>query len=145
MRNPFIAGSWVRAQNFFGRGSILREILEGERDSLWVVGARRLGKTSLLKELEYRVLQSAHTPFVPLYWDLQGSGDARGLAEGFLGSVEDSEGFRRATDIDIEDLEGLSVAEMLTTLVRRTVRSGWRLLLLVDEGEEFLAVARADS
>jgi len=145
MRNPFIAGSWVRADNFFGRSEILREILEGERDSLWVVGARRLGKTSLLKELEYRVLQSAHTPFVPLYWDLQGSADARGLADGLLGSVEDSEAFRRATDIAVEDLEGLSVADMLTTLVRKTVRSGWRLLLLVDEAEEFLAVARVEA
>jgi hypothetical protein len=144
MRNPFIAGSWVRADNFFGRSDILREILEGERDSLWVVGARRLGKTSLLKELEHRVQQSPQTPFVPLYWDLQGSGDSRGLADGLLGSVEDSEAFRRATDISVEDLEGLSVSDMLTTLVRRTVRSGWRLLLLVDEAEEFLTVARVD-
>jgi hypothetical protein len=59
--------------------------------------------------------------------------------------VEDSESFRRATDIDVEDLEGLAVADMLTTLVRRTVRSGWRLLLLVDEAEELLAVARTDT
>ena len=145
MRNPFIAGSWVRGDNFFGRVDILRDILEGESDSIWVAGARRLGKTSLLKQLEYRVQQSAQTPFVPLYWDLQGSADARGLADGLLGSVEDSESFRRATDIDIEDLEGLAVADMLTTLVRRTVRSGWRLLLLVDEAEEFLAVARTDT
>jgi len=145
VRNPFIAGSWVRADNFFGRGTLLREILDGERDSLWVVGARRLGKTSLLKELEYQVQQSAQTPFVPLYWDLQGSGDIRGLADGLLGSVEDSEGFRRATDIAVEDLEGLAAADMLTTLVRRTVKSGWRLLLLVDEAEEFLTVARADA
>ena len=145
MRNPFIAGSWVRADNFFGRSDVLREVLEGERDSLWALGARRLGKTSLLKELEYRVQQNPQTPFVALYWDLQGSGDARGLADGLLGSVEDSEAFRRATDISAEDLEGLSVGDMLTTLVRRTVRSGWRLLLLVDEGEEFLTVARADA
>jgi predicted transcriptional regulator len=145
MRNPFIAGSWVRGDNFFGRASILRDVLESERDSLWVIGARRLGKTSLLKELEYRVLQNPQTPFVPLYWDLQGSADARGLADGLLGSVEDSEAFRRATDIGIEDLEGHSVADMLTTLVRRTVRSGWRLLLLIDEAEEFLTVARADA
>jgi len=145
VRNPFIAGSWVRADNFFGRGAMLREILDGERDSLWVVGARRLGKTSLLKELEYQVQQSAQTPFVPLYWDLQGSGDVRGLADGLLGSVEDSEAFRRATDIAVEDLEGLAAADMLTTLVRRTVKSGWRLLLLVDEAEEFLTVARADA
>lgn len=145
MRNPFIAGSWVRGDNFFGRGDILREILEGARDSLWVVGARRLGKTSLLKELERRVQASAQTPYVPLYWDLQGSADARGLADNLLGSVEDSEAFRRATDIGVEDLEGLQVPDMLTTLVRRTVRSGWRLLLLVDEAEEFLAVARVDA
>jgi AAA domain len=145
MRNPFIAGSWVRADNFFGRAEILREILEGERDSLWVVGARRLGKTSLLKELEYRVQQSSQTPFVPLYWDLQGSADVRGLADGLLGSVEDSEAFRRATDISVEDLEGLSASDMLTTLLRKTVRSGWRLLLLVDEAEEFLTVVKNDS
>jgi hypothetical protein len=144
-RNPFIAGSWVRSENFFGRGEILREILEGERDSLWVVGARRLGKTSVLKELEYRVQQSAQTPFVPLYWDLQGSGDGRGLADGLLGSVEDSEAFRRATDVVVEDLEGLLAADMLVTLLRRAVRSGWRLLLLIDEAEEFLTVARSDA
>jgi hypothetical protein len=144
MRNPFIAGSWVRGSNFFGRSDVLRDVLEGERDSMWAVGARRMGKTSLLKELEYRVQQNAHSPFVPLYWDLQGSADTRGLADGLLGSVEDSESFRRATDISPDDMEGMPVAEMLTTLVRRTVRSGWRLLLLVDEGEELLTIARND-
>ena len=99
MRNPFIAGSWVRGDNFFGREGLLREILEGQRHSVWVAGARRLGKTSLLKELEHRALSSGESPFTPLYWDLQGSGDARGLAEGLLSSVEDSEPFRRATAI----------------------------------------------
>jgi len=145
LRNPFIAGSWVRATNFFGRADVLRDILEGGRDSLWVVGARRLGKTSLLKELEYRVQESRETPFAALYWDLQGSADARGLADTLLGSVEDSEAFRRASDVSVESLEGLPVAEMLTTLIRRTVRSGWRLLLLVDEAEELLTVSRSDA
>ena len=88
--------------------------------------------------------RSRETPFVALYWDLQGSGDARGLAETLLSSVEDSEAFCRATDVGVEDLESLPVAEMLATLVRRTVRSGWRLLLLVDEAEELLVVGRTD-
>ncbi|HYN04049.1 MAG TPA: AAA family ATPase [Vicinamibacteria bacterium] len=143
-RNPFIAGSWVRGDDFLGRAATIREALEGERHSIWVLGARRLGKTSLLKELEHRVLRSRETPFVALYWDLQGSGDARGLAETLLSSVEDSEAFCRATDLGVEDLESLPVAEMLATLVRRTVRSGWRLLLLVDEAEELLVVGRTD-
>jgi hypothetical protein len=143
VRNPFIAGSWVRGDNFFGRAAILRDTLEGGRHALWIVGPRRLGKTSLLKELEYRTQRSPQSPFAPLYWDLQGSADARGLADGFLGSVEDSETFRRATDVAVEDLEGLSIAEMLTTTVRKTVRAGWRLLLLLDEAEELLALARS--
>jgi hypothetical protein len=143
-RNPFIAGSWVRGEDFFGRADLIREALEGDRHSLWVLGGRRLGKTSLLKELEYRVQRSRETPFVALYWDLQGSGDARGLAETLLSSVEDSEAFCRATDVGVEDLESMPVAEMLATLVRRTVRSGWRLLLLVDEAEELLVVGRTD-
>ncbi len=140
-RNPFIAGSWVRGEDFFGRGPLLRQILDGERDCLWVVGARRLGKTSLLKELEYRVLGNPQTPYAPVYWDLQGSGDARGLADSLLESIEDSDAFRRATDVEIDQLEGLAVPDMLTTLARRTVKSGWRLLLLVDEAEELLNVA----
>lgn len=143
LRNPFIAGSWVRGDNFFGRRDVLREVLEGQRHALWVVGPRRLGKTSLLKQLEHATQNSAQSPFVPLYWDLQGSADARGLADSFLGSVEDSETFRRATDVAAEDLEGLSIAEMLTTSVRKTVRAGWRLLLLLDEAEELLTLARS--
>jgi hypothetical protein len=143
-RNPFIAGSWVRGEDFFGRSALIREILEGERPSLWVLGARRLGKTSLLKEVEHRVQKSRETPLVALYWDLQGSGDARGLSDTLLSSIEDSEAFRRAIDVGIEDLESLPVADMLATLVRRTVRSGWRLLLLVDEAEELLVVGRSD-
>jgi hypothetical protein len=143
-RNPFIAGNWVRAENFFGREALLHEILEGQRDSLWVAGARRMGKTSVLKELEYRTQQNPQSAFVPLYWDLEGGLDARGLAEGLLSSVEDSEPLRRAIDLSVEDLEGMSVVDMLSTLVRRTVRNGWRLLLLLDEGEEFLTLARQD-
>ena len=144
MRNPFIAGSWVKGENFFGRQSLLREILEGDREALWVVGARRLGKTSLLKELEYRVHQSSQSPWAPLYWDLEGSADARGLADSLLGSIEDSEAYRRAAGIAVEDVEGLSVTEMLTALVRRTLRSGFKLLILIDEAEELLTVLRQD-
>ena len=142
MRNPFIAGSWVRGDNFFGRTNLLREILDGSRDSLWVIGARRMGKTSLLKEIEARTQASKETPYLALYWDLQGSSDARGLADGLIASIEDNEHFRRAADIDIDAIEDLSVTDMLQAVIRRAVRSGWKTLILMDEGEELLTVAR---
>ncbi|MCL4820403.1 MAG: hypothetical protein KJ067_14760 [Vicinamibacteria bacterium] len=144
MRNPFIAGSFVRAENFFGRDALLREILEGPRNSLWVVGARRLGKTSLLKQLEYVAQESSQSPWVPLYWDIQGAADPRGLADLLIEAVEDSEPFRRATGVVADDLEGAPAHEILAILLRRAVRSGWRLLLLVDEGEELITVAGHD-
>lgn len=145
MRNPFIAGTWVRDKNFFGRERLVREILEGQRESLWVIGARRMGKTSLLKELESRTQTQRDTPFLPLYWDLQGSADARGLADGLLASVEDNEHFRRAADVSVDSIEDLGVAEMLQAIIRRAVRSGWRALLLMDEGEELLTIAKSDT
>ena len=144
MRNPFIAGSWVRGENFFGRAGLLREILDGSRDSLWVIGARRMGKTSLLKEVEARTQASKETPYLALYWDLQGSADARGLADGLIAGIEDNEHFRRAADIDIDAIEDLSVTDMLQAIIRRAVRSGWKTLILLDEGEELLTVARND-
>lgn len=144
MRNPFIAGSWVRGDNFFGRATFLREILDGSRDSLWIIGARRMGKTSLLKEVEARTQASKETPYLALYWDLQGSADARGLADGLIASIEDNEHFRRAADIDIDAIEDLSVTDMLQAVIRRAVRSGWKSLILMDEGEELLTVARND-
>lgn len=144
MRNPFIAGSWVRGDNFFGRANFLREILDGSRDSLWILGARRMGKTSLLKEVEARTQTSKETPYLALYWDLQGSADARGLADGLIASIEDNEHFRRAADIDIDAIEDLSVTDMLQAVIRRAVRSGWKSLILMDEGEELLTVARND-
>jgi hypothetical protein len=49
--NPFVVGGWVRGERFFGRRDLLHEILEGERAFVWVLGTRRIGKTSLLKQL----------------------------------------------------------------------------------------------
>lgn len=142
MRNPFIAGTWVRGENFFGREAMLRDILDGEGQCIWVVGARRLGKTSVLKQLECLALRSPDSAFVPLYWDLQGSDDPRGFAESLLTAVEDDEAFRRATGLSVEDVESLPLLEMLATIVRRTVRSGWKLLLLVDEAEELIKLGQ---
>ena len=46
MKNPFIAGNWVRGDNFFGREELLRDILDGQQSHYWVTGTRRFGKTS---------------------------------------------------------------------------------------------------
>ena len=51
--NPYVVGQWVRGERFYGRRALIDEILNGPRNSLWVLGTRRIGKTSLLKQLEH--------------------------------------------------------------------------------------------
>ena len=50
--NPYVVGQWVRGERFYGRASLIDEILSGPRNSTWVLGTRRIGKTSLLSQLE---------------------------------------------------------------------------------------------
>ena len=49
---PFVVGQWVRGEKFYGRHSLIEEILDGHRNWLWLLGTRRLDKTSLLKLVE---------------------------------------------------------------------------------------------
>ena len=63
---------WVRGSDFCGRTAHISEILDGPRDSLWILGTRRIGKTSLLRHVELLAEEAAEGGYVPLFWDLQG-------------------------------------------------------------------------
>ena len=52
MRVPFIAGRWVRDRNHYGRQRLFTYLLNSDDTAIWVVGSRRIGKTSLLRQLE---------------------------------------------------------------------------------------------
>ncbi|MGB6361252.1 MAG: hypothetical protein WBG64_01150, partial [Thermoanaerobaculia bacterium] len=66
---PYVVGQWVRGNRFYGRAAQLAEILEGPRDSFWLLGTRRVGKTSLLKQLEQLAVESPERGYLPLFWD----------------------------------------------------------------------------
>ncbi len=143
MKNPFIAGNWVRGERFFGRQHLIREILEGQRQYLWVAGTRRLGKTSLLKQLEYLTREGPYANrYVPLFWDIQGSQTAAGLQESLLESVDDAADRFEAIGVDLDALEDEDVFGILRTLKRRAKEANLTLLLLCDEVEELINVEK---
>lgn len=139
-KNPFIAGNWVRGENFFGRDDRVREILDGKYRYVWIAGTRRIGKTSLLKELELRCGDA----YLPLFWNMQGAGDAGGLAELLLESVEDAEDRFAESGVAVAEMESLSLFEMLRYLKKCARQSGKTLLLLCDECEELLNIEAAN-
>ncbi|MFQ5627933.1 MAG: protein kinase [bacterium] len=139
MKNPFIAGNWVRSENFFGRKQLIADILEVEHKSLWICGMRRVGKTSLLKQVEYLTLQPEYCQrFISLFWDMQGGGDLDGFRESLLESIEDAGDRFAAIGTSIEKLEELSLFEIIRALRRDAEKHNLTLLLLCDEAEELL-------
>ena len=135
---PFIVGQWVRGASFYGRQSEIAEILEGPRDRLWLLGTHRIGKTSLLKQLELVTIESPDKGYLPLFWDLQGSETVDELSFTFSESILDAERRLLAAGIDPGELAAADLFESLDRL-RRQVRSrSVRLLLLCDEAEELI-------
>ena len=139
MKNPFIVGSWVRGESFHGRVDPLREVLHGSRRSLWIMGTRRIGKTSFLKQLEYLCQQPEHEDrYIPFFWDLEGGRDLEGFRDSLLESLEAVEDRVEALGMDLDDLESRDVFGILRAVKRAARKAGRRLLLLCDECEELL-------
>lgn len=67
MLSPYVAGRPALGPNFFGRSTVIKRILPG--NSNWtIIGNRRIGKTSLLKEIKERLeLQHENIRTVEIY------------------------------------------------------------------------------
>ena len=141
--NPYVVGQWVRGERFYGREALIDEILNGPRNSLWVLGTRRIGKTSLLKQLEH-LSASDGSEYVPIFWDFQGADDPNELRLTFADALLDAEDRLEAIGIEVSSLEDEDLFASMATL-RRTLRGqGRSLLLLCDEVEELLNLHRQD-
>ncbi len=102
--NPYVVGQWVRGERFYGRRALIDEILNGPRNSLWVLGTRRIGKTSLLKQLEH-LTSPEGSAYVPIFWDLQGADDPDELKLTFADALLDAEDRLEAVGIEVSNLE----------------------------------------
>jgi hypothetical protein len=139
MRNPYVVGRWVSGDRFYGRERLIDELLHGFENCFWVIGNRRIGKTSLLKQLEHLCQDSAS--YVSLYWSIEGCSSMEDLGGALVDAVD---------EIAEEGLDGLlltgqEVTDVLRTLSRETAKSDRRLLLLCDEGEALMNVEEAES
>ena len=140
MRNPYITGAYVAGNNHYGRGHLLDHLLRSEGRAYWVVGTRRIGKTSLLRQLE--LLAAAGDRYVPLFWDLQGCGSLTRMGRYLGDAVRDNpERFEPlgVTDAMLTEEDPMTLLGILRRLVRR---AGRELLLLGDEIEVLIAIAR---
>jgi DNA-binding winged helix-turn-helix (wHTH) protein len=135
---PYVVGQWVRGERFYGRTAEIAEVLDGPRNGVWLLGARAIGKTSLLKQLEHLTAHDPESRYFPVFWDLQGSVEAAALPGDFLAALADAEDRLTALGLRLEDLAADDFFVTLGRLRRALRAAGRTLLLLWDEVEELI-------
>ena len=137
----FIVNRWVRGEDFLGRDDMLASIQTGDKRTVWVLGNRRVGKTSLLRQISWLCHEGAWGDTLALYWDLQGAATADGLKDSFLECLEDDEAIAEELGLDIDALEDLAFLDVMNKFRRKVKgQKGRRFLLLIDECEELVDV-----
>ena len=142
MSIPYVVGQWVRGHRFYDRRALLREALEGSRDRLWIVGMRRVGKTSLLRQIELLAGETPGGSVVPVVWDLQGSDEPDELDLGLHDALLDAES--RLTEAGVAPLPPGPAAETIAGLAGALRERGRELLLLCDETEDLFGLLRRE-
>jgi tRNA A-37 threonylcarbamoyl transferase component Bud32 len=137
---PYVVGQWVRGDKFYGRRELLDEILRGNRNCLWLLGTRRIGKTSILKELESQTSAAPELGFFSLFWDFQGAEKPEDLNDGFAESLLDASDRLEQIGIPLERVEGSDLFESMGHLRRELRSKNLGLLLLGDEVEELVHI-----
>jgi hypothetical protein len=127
----------------YDRQSLIEHLLNSHDTAIWVVGTRRMGKTSLLRQIEH-VTAQAESPFVPLFWDLQGNGTADELTEELCWAIENAVERFEGCDLDVEQLRQSDAALLLRRLSRALQQQQRTLLLLVDEAEVLVEIGQSN-
>lgn len=144
MRNPYIVGRWLYGNDHYGRQRVLDYLIHAQDPATWVVGTRRMGKTSLLRQLEW-LTDRPESPLVPLFWDLQGCETPEDLDSELFISIEDQAQRFKPLGIDLPSLEHLDTIRILRALQRTLRLHDKRLFLLVDETEALINVGASDN
>jgi serine/threonine-protein kinase len=141
---PYVVGNWVRGEKFYGRDTLIEEILHGPRNCLWVLGTRRIGKTSLLKQIEHLTLATPDLGYFPIFWNFQGASDPEDLHEEFIEALRDHEERLELLGIELSDVEDNNLSRTMGRLRRKLAPKGFKLLLLCDEVEELITLKQKD-
>jgi hypothetical protein len=109
-----------------------------------VLGTRRVGKTSFLRQLERITERESSFGIFPLFWDLQGCIDPEELHLSLEDALLDIEHRVEDAGFNLAELEADDVFGVLTKLRQALMKKNLELLLLCDEAEELISLHAAE-
>lgn len=133
--NPFIVGDWIKDdKDFIGRESLIRYFLSLQKQFSWLVGSRRMGKTSLLRFLQRRFRDDQQV--LPVFWDVSGINTSHDVLERLQDALESSRADLDARHLGFNiDTAQVDVYALLRALARSCAEHQVLLVLLIDEAE----------
>lgn len=140
LRNPYICGGWVTGPHFYGRQKLVQEIVSGQFEALYIMGGRRSGKTSLLRRVE-EVCFGEERPC--LFLDLQTTGRRMDGLFQVLRAELRNKAWQGDHLFSPDLLAAPDLFTLTDELIGRVEVQGVELLLLVDEAEVLLEMARS--
>lgn len=148
--NPYVVGWPIRdPQGFFGRKKLLQDILNGiSNNSFIIYGERRIGKTSLLFQVENRLKllygSDDEFLFLPIYYSLQGVTEKHFF--GFLArqvQIATQEPVQKPPE---DDFDHIDFQAYLNTVIRKINQQNpgrpLRMVFLLDEMDVFLSYSQ---
>jgi hypothetical protein len=142
VRNPYIVGAYVTARDHYGREEVLETLLEGGARAHWIVGNRRTGKTSLLRQLDLMAVRRGR--LVPLYWDMQGCASYGELGSALAEALADHVDRFAPLGLPPTLADEKDALTLLTHLRRLVARNHGELLLLCDETEALIEICERE-
>ncbi len=139
---PYVVDQSVRGKRFYGRTAQLKQLLEGPRNWIWLLGIRRAGKTSLLGQLRYLTMTSPERGYLPIIWDFQGCEGLEDLRAALGAAMLDADDRLRELDIDLGEIETEDLWVTLGRLRRKLRFHDLRLLLLCDNADDLITLNR---
>jgi|GEM_PF-2955628 len=143
--NPFIVGDWIRNDaDFIGRQALLHRYASLDRPGRWLIGARRMGKTSFLRALQRRLRMSPHV--YPVFWDVSGVTTAHDVKLSLIDALEacEQDWCISPSPPDYARLEAGSFGDLLRWLRRQHQGRNARFVILLDESEALINAGALD-
>jgi hypothetical protein len=135
--NPYTMGGVVRGANFYGRAQLIEDLLSGNDRAIWVVGCRRIGKSSLLR----RAKQIANDRgMLAFFCNMEAADTPEELAHGLLDDLDPNDARLARLGLNETELQGRSLGEIMHLLDRRARAVPVEVLLLFDEAESLLSL-----
>lgn len=140
-RNPYTLGGVVRGARFYGRASLLDDLLAGNDRAVWIIGCRRIGKTSLLHRLKQLAAERGALAF---FCNLEAADTPDELPRALTDDLDLADARLARLGLTPADLGGLGLAEIMRLLDRRARAVGAEVVMLCDEAESLLGLVEVE-